>query len=133
MPISKPHRILSVALAFALAALGGVAVTVLAQDAPQAVLDKMQRMMENRPAAMKDAEAAIDAQKRQAAGGGNYVCCLRHPCDFCALNMGQCPCGKNVADGKPVCSECKGGWHAGDGAIPGVSADEVKTLPRSGL
>lgn len=124
---------LALAVSFICLAATGITVGVFAQEAPQQMLEKMKMMMENRPEAMKEAHQAVDRQKREAAAEGNYSCCLRHSCDFCALNMGQCPCGQNVAEGKPVCSECKGGWHAGDGAVPGVQPEKVRTLPRSGL
>ena len=39
----------------------------------------------------------------------------------------------NAAAGKPVCHECKGGWAAGDGAIPGKTADDIKVMPRMGM
>ena len=64
---------------------------------------------------------------------GKYACCLRTACSSCALKMGQCPCGMNAAKDMPVCNECKGGWHAGDGAIPGKTADQIKTMPRMGM
>lgn len=52
------------------------------------------------------------------------------PCNQCALMMGGCPCGGNAASGKPVCHECKGGWDAGDGAIPGKRSRDIKVMPR---
>jgi hypothetical protein len=93
-------------------------------------LAMMKKMMMNRPAAMNTADDAIQVQKKQAASEGRYGCCLRQPCDHCALKMGECPCGMNVQQGMAVCNECKGGWHAGDGAISGINADDVTTLPR---
>jgi hypothetical protein len=44
--------------------------------------------------------------------------------------MGECPCGMNAAKDMPVCNECKGGWAAGDGVVPGKTADQIKTMPR---
>jgi len=93
-------------------------------------LEMMQKMMMNRPAAMMEADQTIQDQKTQAISEGNYNCCLRHSCDYCALKMGQCPCHTNLQRGMAVCNECKGGWHAGDGAIAGIDADDVKTMPR---
>ena len=105
----------------------GAGMFVLAQPEQ---LEMMKKMMMNRPAAMKEAGQTIQDQKTQAISEGNYNCCLRHSCDYCALNMGQCPCGPNVQRGMAVCNECKGGWHAGDGSIAGIDADDVKTMPR---
>jgi hypothetical protein len=82
------------------------------------------------PASMKRADKAVQEEKAKATKAGKYHCCLKHPCDFCAMKMGECPCGTNVAMDMPNCNECKGGWHAGDGAVPGKTADQIKTLPR---
>jgi hypothetical protein len=96
----------------------------------QTDIQTLQLWMASRPAAMKAAEQSIQQQKAAAMKQGNYTCCLRNPCDFCAVNFAQCPCGKNAAVDKAVCNECKGAWYAGDGAIPGKTPDQIKTLPR---
>ena len=93
-------------------------------------MEMMMEMMMNRPQAMKDADQAIQQQKTSATTEGKYGCCLKHACDFCALKMGECPCGMHAAADEPVCNECKGGWHAGDGAVEGKTADQIKTMPR---
>ena len=90
----------------------------------------IRQMMADAPPAVKRCEAAVEEQKLAAVKAGKYICCLRHPCDFCAEHMGQCPCGKNAVADKPVCNECKGAWYAGDGAIPNKTPDQIKTLPR---
>lgn len=59
---------------------------------------------------------------------GKYNCCIAPTCDFCALAAGKCPCGKNVAEGKPVCGTCAGGWAAGYGQIPDVDPAKVQAL-----
>src|SRR5438067_1109716 len=91
-------------------------------------MEMMKKMMMNRPKAMANADKAIQGQKQTATKTGKYACCLKHACDSCALKMGQCPCGMNAAQDKAVCNECKGGWHAGDGA--GKTAEQIKTMPR---
>lgn len=114
------------------AAVFGAAIHVVAQQdavSPEQI-EMLKKMMMNRPATMNTADEAIQTQKKQAASQGQYGCCLRHACDHCALKMGQCPCRMNLQQGMAVCNECKGGWHAGDGAVPGVNANDVKTLPR---
>src|SRR5436190_12152957 len=63
-----------------------------------------------------------------AARSGNYVCCINPPCEFCAVHMAMCPCGKNLAAGKGVCRECKGGWDLGEGRVQGVTAANVKGM-----
>jgi hypothetical protein len=42
--------------------------------------------------------------------------------------MGTCPWAENVAATKPVCRECKGGWEAGEGDVPGKTASEIKVM-----
>ena len=90
----------------------------------------MMKMMQSRSKALKQADATVTKEKQKAMKAGKYNCCLKHPCDFCALKMGACPCGKMATMDKPVCNECKGGWAAGDGAISGKTADDIKTMPR---
>jgi hypothetical protein len=90
----------------------------------------MKKMMMNRPKALKQADMTIQKEKQKLLKAGKYGCCLKHPCDFCTYKMGGCPCGKMASMDKPVCNECKGGWYAGDGAIPGKTADDIKTMPR---
>jgi hypothetical protein len=90
----------------------------------------MMKMMMNRSAALKKADMTVQSEKTKLAKAGKYGCCLKHSCDFCALKMGGCPCGKMASMDKPVCNECTGGWAAGDGAIPGKTADQIKTMPR---
>jgi hypothetical protein len=77
------------------------------------------------------AQKAFDAVSRisqTAARKDMYSCCLSKPCGFCAMYMAMCPCGKNLAAGKPVCRECKGGWEVGEGRIPGINAADVKGM-----
>ncbi len=109
----------------------GWGVDALAQgDAMSKQMEMMRQMMMNRPKAMKKADAQIEKVKKSATAKGKYACCLKHACSSCALKMGECPCGMNAAKDTPVCNECKGGWHAGDGAIPGKKAEDIKTMPR---
>ncbi len=128
----KVKRFLAVAI-LAVAAVAGLGILGAQGQAPALppqMAEMMKKMMMNRPKAMVRADEAVQRQKQQAAQQGKYTCCLRHPCDHCAMKMGQCPCGPNATKGMPVCNECKGSWYAGDGAIQGKSADDIKTLPR---
>jgi len=77
--------------------------------------------------------ADLKAAKRNLAREGKYSCCIAPSCDFCALTAGGCPCGDNLANGKPVCHECKGGWEAGYGAVEDTKAEDVKTLSQDKL
>ena len=72
-----------------------------------------------------NATAAVSAN---AAKKGQYNCCIRPACNFCALHMAMCPCGKNLAKAQAVCRECKGGWHAGEGALEGIKPENVKVI-----
>lgn len=129
------RRIMRSLIVLFVAALVGSMFQLLAQQgavSPEQ-MEMMKKMMMNRPAAMRTADEAIQAQKKQATSQGTYGCCLKQACDHCALKMGECPCRMNLQKKMAVCNECKGGWHAGDGAVPGVNADDVTTLPRMGM
>jgi hypothetical protein len=127
----KPKRqVLALMSALAVLAGGWGAGRLLGQGE---MMEMMKQKKMNRPAAMKNADETIQAQKQKAIKAGKYACCLKHSCDFCALKMGECTCGMNAAKDMPVCNECKGGWHAGDGAVPGKTADQIKTMPRMGM
>ncbi|MDA2937423.1 hypothetical protein MYX75_04070 [Acidobacteria bacterium AH-259-A15] len=126
----KKRRLFALAALLVLGIMGlGIAAAVTQVNMDE-LMQMMKQKMMNRPEAMKSADEAIQDQKLQAMKAGKYTCCLKHPCDFCALKMGECPCGMNAAKDMPVCNECKGSWHAGDGAIPGKTPDQIKTLPR---
>jgi len=70
----------------------------------------------------------LERVTQAAAKKGQYNCCIAPPCEFCAAHMAMCPCGKNVAAGKPVCRECKGGWEVGEGRVRGIKASQVKGM-----
>ncbi len=130
----KVKRFTTILVGLLVIGAAGWGVYALAQGGAMAQqMEMMKQKMMNRPSAMKEADQAVQNQKRSAMAPGKYVCCLKTACDFCALKMGECPCGMNAASDKPVCNECKGGWHAGDGAIPGQTADQIKTMPRMGM
>ena len=130
----KRKGLVTALVALLLIGAAGWGVLAVAQSSEKAKqMEMMKKMMMNRPTEMKEAHKAIQEYKKKATAAGKYACCLKHPCDDCALKMGMCPCSKNVASDKAVCNECKGGWHAGDGAIPGKTADQIKTMPRMGM
>ena len=130
----KVEGLVAVLIALLVIGAAGWGVYALAQsDAMSEQMEMMKQKMMNRPKAMKKADQAVQKQKQKAMGANKYACCLKSSCDFCALKMGECPCRMNAANDKPVCNECKGGWHAGDGAIPGKTADQIKTMPRMSM
>ncbi|HLF14764.1 MAG TPA: heavy metal-associated domain-containing protein [Bacteroidota bacterium] len=80
-------------------------------------------------AKLDDIRARLTKIKNGLMVEGKYSCCIAPSCDFCALAMNGCPCGDNLAKGKPVCNECKGGWTAGYGTMPDIDPKTVKALP----
>ena len=56
-----------------------------------------------------------------------YNCCIKAPCDRCALDHQSCTCNKDLREGKGICSDCYAGWQLGEGKeIPGVTKEKVK-------
>ncbi len=130
----KVKRLVTALVVLLVIGATGWGVHVLAQgEAISKQMEMMKQKMMNRPEAMKEADQAVQEQKKKAMAEGKYMCCLKHSCDFCALKMGECPCGMNAASDKAVCNECKGGWHAPNGALPGKTADQITTMPRMGM
>ena len=72
------------------------------------------------------AKAMLDEAKKTLAQDGKYNCCIKDPCDRCALDHQSCPCGDEVKAGKAVCPDCYAGWQRGDGIVPNVKAGGVK-------
>jgi len=72
------------------------------------------------------AKAMLEEAKKVLAQDGKYNCCIKDPCDRCALDHQSCPCGDEVKAGKAVCPDCYAGWQRGDGIVPGVKASGVK-------
>jgi len=103
-----------------------------AQAAP--VHSKMMKggMMKGGMMPQTAASKRADAQVEKIKAAPNYQCCIRPMCDFCAVHMGSCPCGKHAAMGMPVCNQCKGGWDAGQGVVPGKTAADIKVMKPMG-
>src|SRR3989304_8232964 len=56
-----------------------------------------------------------------------YNCCIKAPCDRCALDHQSCTCNKDLREGKGICSDCYAGWQLGEGKdIPGMTKEKVK-------
>jgi hypothetical protein len=66
--------------------------------------------------------------KKGLMSDGKYNCCIKDPCDRCALDHGNCNCASEVKAGKAVCPDCYAGWQRGDGNVSGVDAKTVKGI-----
>ena len=75
---------------------------------------------------IRQAQSLLGAAKRQLAQDGKYNCCIKDPCDRCALDHQSCPCADDVKAGKAVCPDCYAGWQRGDGIVKGVNPKKVK-------
>lgn len=71
-------------------------------------------------------KSLLTEAKKELAQDGEYNCCIKDPCDKCALDHQSCPCADEVKSGKPVCADCYAGWQRGDGIVKGVKASSVK-------
>jgi hypothetical protein len=60
-------------------------------------------------------------------------CCIDPGCALCPIAADGCPCAGSLAKGGPVCPECLGGWHAGQGMLPDVKPEKVQVLPKDQL
>jgi hypothetical protein len=75
---------------------------------------------------ISQARSLLAEAKRELTEEGKYSCCIKDPCDRCALDHQSCPCADEVKAGKSVCPDCYAGWQRGDGIVPGVKAEKVK-------
>jgi len=73
---------------------------------------------------VRDRLAALKEELRQQ---GQYRCCIKGDCSWCAIYMGHCPCENVVREeGKEKsCPECAAAWNRKQGKIPGVSPDAI--------
>jgi hypothetical protein len=109
---------------FAAVPVLGLAIAVWAKPAPPPVAHPH---MQVAPGA-RQLHTELERVTQAAARKGQYSCCIAPACEFCAVHMAACPCGKNLAAGKGVCRECKGGWSVGEGRISGVKPAQVKGM-----
>jgi hypothetical protein len=73
-------------------------------------------------------DGMIRAYVQELQGAGRYHCCIQVPCTTCALLSAGCACADGLRRGEPVCEECALMWSRGQGAIPGVSKDQVRSF-----
>ncbi len=118
----KPIYVSLVTVGLALSAVGAIAWQTAKAPPPMG-----HPYMKVAPGAQK-LHNEMQKVSQAAAKKGKYTCCINPPCEFCAVHMASCPCGKMVAMGKGVCRECKGGWDVGEGRVKGVDAATVKGM-----
>ena len=75
---------------------------------------------------IENARQLLSEAKKDLRSDGKYNCCIKDPCDRCALDHGDCDCASEVKAAKAVCRDCYAGWQRGDGNVPGVNAKMVK-------
>lgn len=81
--------------------------------------------LSERHRAVTDEIAALVADLSAA---GTYQCCIQTPCRWCAMQTAGCACGPGLVRGEPVCEECALMWTKGQGSIPGVDPDGVRSF-----
>ncbi len=72
--------------------------------------------------------ADLEELKADLRDKGMYVCCIRNDCNWCAVQMGHCPCAELVMEkgNEKSCPECAAAWNRKRGKIPGVDPDAIK-------
>ena len=58
---------------------------------------------------------------------GKYDCCIKEPCNMCALAEADCECYEDLKKGEHVCIECYSGWQQGKGADEKIKKESVTT------
>jgi len=75
---------------------------------------------------ISEAKENLAAAKSKLEQDGKYDCCLREPCNHCALAESTCTCSQEVKHGEAVCNECYAGWQEGKGDVPNIKKENVK-------
>lgn len=73
-------------------------------------------------------DGMIRAYVQDLQAADRYHCCIRTPCTTCAMLAGSCACADGLRRGEPVCDECAMMWQRGQGVVPGVSKDQVRSF-----
>lgn len=92
-------------------------------------LQKKQKAAGKTSDSLSGKEKALKAKQLLAEAKGElyYNCCIKEPCDRCALDHQSCSCSRDLREGKGICSDCYAGWQAGLGKdIKGFTKDNVK-------
>lgn len=72
-----------------------------------------------------EAKGKLSQAKEKLMQEGKYRCCIKVPCDRCALDHQSCPCYTNLKAGKSVCSDCYAGWQRGEGIDKEIAVGKV--------
>lgn len=87
-----------------------------------------QAAVEKTPEALlSEAKKNLAEAKSLLAQNGKYACCLKEPCNMCALEEGECDCYTDLEKGEHVCTECYAGWQQNKGASEKFKKEQVKT------
>jgi hypothetical protein len=73
------------------------------------------------------AKGLLAEAKAELAQAGKYSCCIKHPCNSCALEHLSCGCYESLKAGKAVCNDCYAGWQRGEGVDEDIKKEQVKT------
>lgn len=64
--------------------------------------------------------------KGQLTREGQYNCCVKAPCDMCALMEGKCDCFEDLEKGEHVCTECYAKWQQAEGISDKFKKEDVR-------
>ena len=73
-----------------------------------------------------EAKDKLIEAKAKLAQEGKYGCCLKEPCNMCALDEAKCNCYEDLKKHEGVCMECYAGWQHGKGADEKIRKENVK-------
>jgi len=104
----------------------GLACSAPPAPAPERPPDVPERLAHE--ARRQELDGMIRAYVQELQAAGRYHCCITVPCTTCALLAGGCACAEGLARGEPVCDECAMLWQRGQGALPGVSKEQVRSF-----
>ena len=112
--------------------LGFILFSACSQESPRQAQPKEQTITQKNEEKtgrdlLREAKDMLGEAKDKLAQEGKYGCCLKEPCNHCALDEGNCDCYKDLKKGEHVCIECYAGWQAGKGGIEGIKPSDVKT------
>jgi hypothetical protein len=92
-------------------------------------LEKQQHTSEQKSGKLNGKEKALKARALLAEAKEElyYNCCMKNPCDRCALDHQSCSCYSDLQKGEAICSDCYAGWQRGEGKdIKGITKEKVK-------
>lgn len=78
-------------------------------------------------ALLVEAKEKLSEAKERLIQDGKYSCCIKDPCNYCALHESSCLCFNDLKEGRHVCIECYAGWQQEKGAVENIKKESVKT------